>query len=54
MIFFCDGCDKKRRWLKNLGEISICFVCLKEQERGRLYDLNKGKYYSLAPEYFAG
>ena len=50
----CDGCQKLRRDVKACGQDAngdpdapdLCFVCRKENERRRSFDIALGKYVS--------
>lgn len=49
---YCDGCGKQRRDVRSCGRDSdgvpdspdLCFLCRKEGERGRVFDLKLKKY----------
>lgn len=51
-IYLCDGCQKQRRDVQSCGRDSdgtpdapdLCFLCRKENERGRVYSIELGRY----------
>lgn len=53
---YCDGCGKERRDVVSCGRDSdgvpdapdLCFICRKENERGRCYSEKHGRYVPYA------
>jgi|MudIll2142460700_1097286.scaffolds.fasta_scaffold00224_29 hypothetical protein len=40
----CECCGKWRRHIYAWGEIGVCFVCLQEEQRGRTWVAQRGRY----------
>ena len=63
---YCDGCSKKRNDVKSVGRDAngspdapdLCFLCRKENERGKSFDTKQGRYVyresTYTGEYFCG
>jgi len=53
----CDGCNKDRRSVTSCGQDDngvpdapdLCFLCLKEGARGKVFDPTTGKYVKEGP-----
>lgn len=56
--YLCDGCDKERRDVKPCGKDGngepdapdLCFVCRKENAKGRTFDREKKKYVPMGSD----
>ena len=55
-MLICEACNKPRKWLKTLfissdDTMAVCFVCLKQNEKGRQFNEKTGKYQSVYKDY---